>query len=209
MLGSVSIAKLNPLSPRKQEILEVAQRLFSQAGYDGASMRQIAEALDIQTASLYSHYKSKDDMLWEIAIRCAREFHVHVLPFEKMDSSVEERLRGMVRKHTELIIENIDASAIFFYEWKHLEDREEEKKARKKHYQDLIQTYEQAFINVIEEGISKGDFRQVPVKFITYTLLNCINWIQHWYKPKGKMTVGEITDEFEAFIINALKSNIR
>lgn len=195
---------LKTLSPRKQEILEVAQRLISQDGYDGASMRQIAEELGIKTASLYSHYNSKDDMLWEIAIRCAHEFHAHVLPIEQMDASVEERLGKMVRMHAELIIRNIDAAAIFFYEWKHLE---EGKEGRKAYYQGHIERYERAFINVIEEGIEQKIFREVPVKFMTYTLLNSINWIKNWYRPSGKMKVKEIADEFEAFVLNGLKSN--
>lgn len=204
MLGSKPLEELKALSPRKQEILEVAQRLISKVGYDGASMRQIAEELGIKTASLYSHYDSKDDMLYDIAIRCAHEFHAHVLPLEGMDASVAQRLGKMVRMHAKLIIRNIDAAAIFFHEWKHLE---EGKDGRKAYYKGHIERYERAFINVIEEGIEKGFFRQVPAKFITYTLLNSINWIKNWYKPGGKMKVKDIEDEFEAFVLNGLKLN--
>ncbi|MCI4671204.1 MAG: TetR/AcrR family transcriptional regulator [Bacteroidia bacterium] len=204
MLGSKPLEELKALSPRKQEILEVAQRLISKDGFDGASMRHIAEELGIKTASLYSHYNSKDDMLWEIAIRCAKEFHEHVLPLESMPLSVEDRLGKMVRMHAELVIRNINAAAIFFHEWKHLEEGKENRKA---YYKSQIERYEQAFISVIEEGIEGGSFRQVPARFITYTLLNSINWIKNWYKPSGKMKVRNIADEFEAFVLNGLILN--
>jgi AcrR family transcriptional regulator len=50
----------------KERIFEVALDLFSQKGYDAVSMREIAEAVGIKKASLYSHFSSKDDLLEQI-----------------------------------------------------------------------------------------------------------------------------------------------
>lgn len=44
----------------KERILHEALALFSERGYDGVSMRQIAAAVGIQAASLYSHYAGKE-----------------------------------------------------------------------------------------------------------------------------------------------------
>ncbi|MEO0897259.1 MAG: TetR/AcrR family transcriptional regulator [Bacteroidota bacterium] len=196
---------IRSLSPRKKEILEVATRLFSQEGYEGASMRQIADELGIKTASLYSHYNSKEDMLWEIAVRCAREFHNHILPISKEKTSLEERLRKMVRIHAQVIVQNIDASAIFFKEWRHLENKDGQQ-GRRYQYKLLIDIYEKAYIDILEEGIQQGIFRKVPVRFMTFTLLSSINWIQNWYKPTGKMSLDEIAAEFEEYILNGIKA---
>lgn len=54
----------------KQQILRVAGELFSQRGYFGVSMQDIANELDITKAALYYHYKSKDDLA-EILLRNA------------------------------------------------------------------------------------------------------------------------------------------
>ncbi len=47
----------------KQEILEVALDLFSTQGYEATSVAQIAGAVGIRKASLYSHFASKQGIL--------------------------------------------------------------------------------------------------------------------------------------------------
>ncbi len=47
----------------KERIFDVALGLFAQKGFDAVSMREIAEAVGIKKASLYSHFSSKDDLL--------------------------------------------------------------------------------------------------------------------------------------------------
>lgn len=47
----------------KQQILRTAGRLFSQRGYFGVSMQDIADELNITKAALYYHYISKDELV--------------------------------------------------------------------------------------------------------------------------------------------------
>ena len=44
----------------KERIIYESLRLFSEKGFDGVSMREIAAAVDIKAASLYAHFKGKD-----------------------------------------------------------------------------------------------------------------------------------------------------
>ena len=47
----------------KDNILNAALKLFSERGYEGASMSDIADLLGITKAALYKHYKSKQEIL--------------------------------------------------------------------------------------------------------------------------------------------------
>ena len=47
----------------REEILEAAAQIFSQKGYHGTSMQDIAEAVNLQKASLYHHISSKQELL--------------------------------------------------------------------------------------------------------------------------------------------------
>jgi AcrR family transcriptional regulator len=46
--------------PRKEEILDVATRLFAERGYDGTSMNDVAERVGMRKASLFYHFTTKD-----------------------------------------------------------------------------------------------------------------------------------------------------
>ncbi|MEO0468361.1 MAG: TetR/AcrR family transcriptional regulator [Bacteroidota bacterium] len=190
--------RIPEISNRKQEILSVAQKLISQKGYLAASMRDLAEALNIKPASLYSHYRSKDEILWEISIRCVHVFHSQVLPLVEAEMDVVEKLGLMLRKHAEMIIQNMDAAAIFLREWKHLEEPR-----RGKFAEDTF-TYEQAFADVVQQGIDQGVFRAVKPKFITASMLSSINWIHQWYRPEGSMNMEQIGGQLSQFSIQSL-----
>jgi AcrR family transcriptional regulator len=47
----------------RERIRQVALELFTERGYDGTSLREIAEQLDVTKAALYYHFRSKDTIL--------------------------------------------------------------------------------------------------------------------------------------------------
>ncbi|MEO8799568.1 MAG: TetR/AcrR family transcriptional regulator [Polyangiaceae bacterium] len=50
------------MTNRKDEIVEIATRLFAERGYEGASMGDLAECVGLRKASLFHHYASKDEL---------------------------------------------------------------------------------------------------------------------------------------------------
>ncbi len=53
----------------RQRILDVALDLFIEQGFDGTSLRQIAEQLGVTKAALYYYFESKDDILMALHMR--------------------------------------------------------------------------------------------------------------------------------------------
>lgn len=54
-------------------ILQKAGKLLSQRGYFGVSMQEIADASNIKKATLYHHFKSKDDLIEELLKKAVTE----------------------------------------------------------------------------------------------------------------------------------------
>ena len=73
----------------KDCILEKALELFSQSGYHGVSVRDIARAVGIRESSLYNHFVNKQDIFDTIVDVCFRRtedyFKIHALPFSEED----------------------------------------------------------------------------------------------------------------------------
>ena len=53
----------------RDRILDVALDLFIDQGYDGTSLRQIADRLGITKAALYYHFEAKEDILMALHLR--------------------------------------------------------------------------------------------------------------------------------------------
>ena len=61
----------------KQEILDVSLDLFSTQGYEATSVSQIAEAVGIRKASLYSHFAGKQEILDELIKITLEQYEQH------------------------------------------------------------------------------------------------------------------------------------
>jgi AcrR family transcriptional regulator len=53
----------------RERILDVALKLFSEQGYEGTSLREIAGRLGVTKAALYYHFKSKEEILLALHLR--------------------------------------------------------------------------------------------------------------------------------------------
>jgi len=57
----------------RQLILDSAVRNMNERGYHGTSMRDISAGADLTVASIYHHFKSKQEILQEIMIRALHD----------------------------------------------------------------------------------------------------------------------------------------
>ena len=67
----------------KNKIMDVSIDLFSQFGYDGVSVRQIASEVGIRESSIYNHFKSKEEILKAIMDYYIEEMTSDEIPMEQ------------------------------------------------------------------------------------------------------------------------------
>jgi AcrR family transcriptional regulator len=184
---------------RKQQILNKATQLFDDRGYVGSSMRDLAQDLGIEAASLYSHIKSKEEILQNICFRMADEFMKATREVDKKELSCKEQLEAFVQAHIGVITRDTAASSVFFNEWKHLSE------PFYSEFLELRNQYEGRFQNIIKKGIKNGEFIDMDTKMATLTLLSSLNWVFRWYNPKGRLTIEELGKELAERMIYGIK----
>jgi len=183
---------------KKTDILTIAGELFSQRGYHGTSMRDLAKALDLRGASLYSHIKSKEEMLWEIVNHSADQFQASAEAVSQ-DSSPEEQMRQLIRGHLHVIAEALPYATVFLIEWKFLTPAlREQVKARR-------DAYEAHFRRVIKEGIEQKVFRVQDPRLASLFVLSALNWTCQWFHLDGPLSVDELSEQYTTLILRALK----
>ena len=186
---------------RKEQIAEKATALFQERGYAATSMRDLAQVLGIEAASLYSHIKSKEEILQKICFRMADEFFNAWEEVALENKSQAEKMEKAMIAHVKVITKDTAASAVFFNEWRHLSEPSLSR------FLEMRNDYEGRFIRIIREGVAAGEFSKVDEKFTMLTILSSLNWTHNWYKPSGNLSPEEVGSRLANLLLNGLKKS--
>ena len=160
---------------RLDEILETATELFKSKGFVGTSMRDLADVVGMEASSLYSHVDSKDELLQNICFRMAEKFTKHIgLVLDTPNCSYTELLEMTIQGHVRIIAEDLNATAVFWNEWKYLAEPSQSELSR------LQVVYEQKFKSILDAGVENGEFIINDTIFTTMGILSSLNGLQKW-----------------------------
>lgn len=183
---------------RRRQIENAASALFRERGYTATSVRDIAQALNLQGGSLYAHVASKEDVLWSIVIRAADRFAADVGPIAASAADAPTRLQQMIRAHVEVVTGAQRDAVVFLHEWRYLSPERRDQVAARR------DAYEAFFRQVIADGLAAGDFAPTDPRLGAMTILSALNGICAWYRPDGELTPDQIADHYADFFLRAL-----
>jgi AcrR family transcriptional regulator len=184
------------MTERRTELVRTAARLFAERGYHGTSMGDIAEAMGVQKASLYSLTESKQQLLYDTVRSGAEAFHA-ALDAVDDEAHAVERIRQALRGHLRVVAEQVDAATVFTREWRYLEgDFREEFVAERRRY-------EERWRELFREGVERGELRMdLRPSDAALLVLSAANWAYTWL-PEGADTDG-LADRFTAIVVDGI-----
>lgn len=112
-------------SSRRDEILTVAKAQIAQRGYSAASMRDIAEASGLLAGSLYSHFRSKAELVRDIVTRFYDELIPRQREIVESEAPGADKVRAMIGAVYEVCAGHRDELTILHYDWQTLSSLEE------------------------------------------------------------------------------------
>jgi AcrR family transcriptional regulator len=182
----------------KNDILEAAAQVFRQKGFHGASMQDIAEAVNLQKASLYHHVSSKQEILLALLNRALELLLERISAIGSQDLPADQKLKQMVRAYLQILAENTDLSAVLLFEHRSLE--------RKQHARHVPNRdkFESLWRAVLEEGVQSRLFKCDDPALAARALLGVMNWTITWYRPDGPLTIDEIADHYSNLFLHGL-----
>lgn len=190
-------------SARARQIYLHASRLFVEKGYEGASMSDIAEAVNITKAGLYHFVKSKEDLLFTIVSFGMDELFDEVVYPARQVADPRERLRLIIRNHlmnigrvsgpsgNPVTIVANDTSGLS-PENRRIVD------GRKREYFNLIR-------DTLRELQARGDAsKDLDLAVATHSILGTILWTAHWRRPGGKLSLEQIIEQITALLFDGV-----
>src|SRR5512144_1908903 len=167
----------------RNDILEAAAQVFRQKGFHGASMQDIAEAVNLQKASLYHHVSSKQEILLALLDRALELLLERISAIRRQDIPADEKLSQMIRAYLQILAENTDLSAVLLFEHRSLE--------RKQHARHVPNRdkFEALWREVLAEGVAAKCFRCDDPALTARAILGIMNWTITWYHPGGSLKI--------------------
>jgi AcrR family transcriptional regulator len=136
---------------RRAEILAAAERIFVDHGYEGATIRKIADEVGLSSTALYMHFSEKSEILHEIcsnAFAALTETHRDILAG---DALPEVRLRLMLDRYVSFGFENPNAYRLI-YLTRPIEARDGAQSAAQELGSDLFRSFEAVVSEVAASG---------------------------------------------------------
>jgi AcrR family transcriptional regulator len=183
----------------KATIRAISIDLFFKKGFFATSISEIARGSGIQKASIYYHFPSKEHILYRIHRTTMDDLTTHLRGHLDEADDVEKRMRAAVRSHVRFHLNRQKETFIANSELRGLTPE---------HYRDIVAKrdgYERIIQGIIQEGCDGGSFAGGDVKILSYAVLTLCNAGAIWFKPSGRMSVDEIADIYEAFVLSGLK----
>jgi AcrR family transcriptional regulator len=162
--------KNNLLNLRRAQLTKAAYKVVAQKGYNDFTIKDIAEEAGLSTGLVHYYFKNKEELLFKL--------------LKEMNSNLRYNLKKALTELTEPkdklmafcdeAFELVDKEKAYFYVlidfWAQMNHDNRIRQANVK----LFQSYRDEISAIIEEGVAKGVFAAMDVKFTSVIIISLI-----------------------------------
>jgi TetR/AcrR family transcriptional regulator, cholesterol catabolism regulator len=186
---------------RKDFIIDKAASLFKEKGFKATSMREIADVVGVEAASLYNHIKSKNEILTIICFEVANRYVQKLDEIENLQISSIEKIELILRFHINGMLNHFNEVYVSDREWKHLDQ------PFLNNMQTQRRTYRKRLAAIIDEGIKKKEIKKIDTPTAVLIMLHAISGIESWHRSTKKISGKELQENMVAILIDGLKKS--
>ena len=184
-------------SDRRIDILKSAAAAFRRRGYHGASVDEIASALEMTKGNLYYYFKNKEEILFACHEYSLDKLLVLMAEVQAEDTTPEVKLRKLMLAFVHLILDDLHGTALTL-------DPEALSPPLLKRVIAKRDQFDHGIRTIIQDGMDRGVFRPGDPKMIEFAMMGAVNWISKWFDPAGEQTSDQIGDAFADYLVTGL-----
>ena len=155
---------------KKEILLQAAEELFGENGFEGTSMRQLAKKAGMNVAMVSYYFGSKDKLFEELVRRKTEKTRATIERANREKQFPREKMEMVI----ETIVENIFSNR-HFHRLLYREITLEQRPLLNDTIGEILLGNKKRIRHMIEEGIAAGDFRKVDVDLCIATIFGTIN----------------------------------
>ena len=141
---------------RRQQIIVAAKRVFSEKGFNKATMEDIAKEAELSPGTLYLYFKNKEELYASLSLRILQYLHIRVTHVNKERSLSPDQKLSMLM---EAMYDVYDFDPLIIINMFHLQSSETLKNLSEsllEEIKELSQKSIGAIAKIFEEGMDKG-----------------------------------------------------
>jgi TetR/AcrR family fatty acid metabolism transcriptional regulator len=142
---------------RRNQILDAALRVFARSGFHEARMDDIVQEAGLSKGALYWYFKSKEDIITAISQRLFTTDIEQLQGLLQAEGSVSERLLQLMRDRIAGLQSMSSVISILFEFYAAALHQENVRQFIQRYFQD----FHEMLVALIQQGIDRGEFRQV------------------------------------------------
>jgi AcrR family transcriptional regulator len=169
-----------------RRLVIAAVQAFAERGYHATTTRDIAGRAGMSPAALYIHYKTKEELLYQISKVGHQRSLAMLSEARDAEGAAGERLAGAVRAFVRWHAEHHTTGRVVQYELGALGPE---------HYTEIValrRQSEDAIRAIIKEGVTAGEFDVPDVSGTTLAVLSLCIDVARWFSPNGRRTPDEV-----------------
>jgi AcrR family transcriptional regulator len=180
-------------------ILRAATALFAERGYHGTSVRTLARELRLETASLYYHFSSKQEILFAILDRTLDELLDGLRRAVAKAEGAQDQLRAAVRFHVLFHAHRRQEAFVSHSELRSLTPANLRRVVAKR------DQYEDVFRGLLTAGVRGGAFHVPDVKLTAAAILSMCTGVAMWFSDGGRLAPAAIAGRYVEIILRSVE----
>ena len=185
---------------KRERIIATAVELFYGNGLSNTTLEAVADQMNVTKPFIYSHFKSKSELLAEICsrgIRASLDALANALAHE---GSATDKLQLLASDFMLAVLSNQAHIAIYNREEKHLSPADSES------INDMRREFDRKFCALLNEGVATGEFVVDDVQLTSLAIGGIVSWSYVWYRSNGRLTPVETADRVADLVLSMVQA---
>lgn len=169
-------------------LLAAGARLFCLKGYDGTTVRDIAAEVGILSGSIFHHFKSKEEILFNVMLEASISL-TEALKFTlARTTGTRDKLRALIWNELSFIHGKTgSAVAVLVYEWRSLSEKSQKAVLLER------ENYDDLWLEILIQAREEGLITMEP-EIIHHLIHGAIVWSTKWFHLDGELTIEDLVD---------------
>lgn len=184
---------------RRQEIVRAAAHVFRDKGHE-ATLKDVAQALGTERASLYYYFGSKEELLQEIVREALVRDLATAQEVRQRKDPASAKVRALITSMVLAYAENYPHMNVYMEDLARIGRQDSEWATS---VVEEVRQYEAIVESILRQGQDEGILRSdIPSSVAAMALFGTVNWMYRWYRPTYRIPPEEIAAGFAAIFLS-------